>query len=84
MSPVPKKVLIAISSYNEVFYDDGAKTGLFYGEALHPYHEFVKAGFEVDLASETGSYGVDDHSIDPMFLSEDDIKEYHDKSTPFN
>jgi len=63
MSPVPKKVLLAITSYNGVFYDDGKKTGLFYGEALHPYEEFKKAGFEVDLATETGTFGIDEHSV---------------------
>lgn len=66
---LPKKVLLSVTSYNEVFYEDGLKTGLFYTEALHPYNEFVKAGFEVDVASETGKYGLDDHSINSDYLS---------------
>lgn len=84
MSPVPKKVLLAVTSYNGVFYDDGAKTGLFYGEALHPFNEFVKAGFEVDLASETGTYGLDEHSVSKDFLSDKDLEEFHDKNFPMN
>jgi putative intracellular protease/amidase len=32
----------------------GHTTGVFIGEALHPYNVFTAAGFEVDLASETG------------------------------
>ncbi|KAG2172706.1 hypothetical protein INT43_000053 [Umbelopsis isabellina] len=84
MSALPRKVLISITSYNEVFYKDGAKTGLFYTEALHPYLAFTKAGFEVELASETGKYGLDEHSKAKMFLSDDDEKILNDPSHEFN
>lgn len=84
MPTLPRKVLIAITSYNEVFYKDGAKTGLFYTEALHPYLAFKKAGFDVELASETGTYGIDDHSKAKMFLSDDDEKILNDPSHEFN
>jgi putative intracellular protease/amidase len=81
---LPRKALIAISSYNEVFYADGAKTGLFYTEALHPYLTFTKAGFEVDLASETGTFGMDEHSTEKQFLTDEDEKIYKDANHPFN
>ncbi|ORX97968.1 class I glutamine amidotransferase-like protein, partial [Basidiobolus meristosporus CBS 931.73] len=81
---VPRKALLSITSYHGPLYADGSKTGLFYTEALHPYEELVKAGFEVDLASETGHYGIDDHSLEKDFLSGDDEKIYHDPKHPFN
>ncbi|KAI7906004.1 class I glutamine amidotransferase-like protein [Cokeromyces recurvatus] len=81
---LPRKALISITSYNEPFYADGKKTGLFYTEALHPYQTFVDAGFEVDLASETGTYGLDEHSTEKQFLSDEDEKIYKDPSHPFN
>lgn len=81
---LPRKALIAITSYNGVFYEDGARTGLFYTEALHPYLTLTKAGFQVDLASETGTYGIDEHSTAKMFLSDDDEKILHDPNHEFN
>lgn len=84
MSAIPRKALIAVSSYNEPFYPDGSKTGLFYTEALHPYQALVKAGFEVDLASETGTYGIDEHSTEKQFLTDQDEKIYQDSNHPFN
>jgi putative intracellular protease/amidase len=54
---LPRKVLIAISSFNGPIYPTGHKTGLFLTEALDPYEVFVAAGFDVDLASETGTFG---------------------------
>ncbi|KAL0082414.1 class I glutamine amidotransferase-like protein [Phycomyces blakesleeanus] len=84
MSSLPRKALIAITSYNEVFYSDGARTGLFYTEALHPYMALVKAGFEVDLASETGTFGLDDHSTQKMFLTDEDEQILKNPNHPFN
>lgn len=81
---LPRKAIIAVTSYNEPFYADGKKTGLFYTEALHPYLALVKAGFEVDLASETGTYGMDEHSTEKQFLSDEDEKIYNDPQHPFN
>lgn len=74
-----KSVLIALTSSNEAFYDDGAKTGLFWSEAVHPYHVFTKAGFKVDFVSETGSFAIDDHSILPGYISDEDLVEYNNK-----
>ncbi|KAJ1999174.1 plasma membrane heat shock protein [Coemansia thaxteri] len=85
MSPsVPKRALLAITSYHGPFYPNGDKTGLFYTEALHPYNVLKQAGFEVDLASETGTFGVDPHSIDKMFMSDGDMSVYNDKNSEFN
>jgi len=32
-------------------------------EALHPFEALTKAGFEVALATETGTLGFDEHSL---------------------
>jgi len=80
----PRKAIIAVSSYNGVFYADGKRTGLFYTEALHPYEVFTAAGFEVDLASETGTYGMDQHSEEKPFLVGDDVKVFRNPDHPFN
>jgi len=66
---LPRKALIAVSSFHGAIYPDGHKTGVFFVEALHPYEVLTAAGFEVDLASETGTFGFDDISLTPPFLS---------------
>src|SRR5262249_16165787 len=66
---LPRKALIAVSSFNGAIYPGGGKTGVFFVEALHPYEVLTGAGFEVDLASETGTCGFDDISLTPPFLS---------------
>ncbi|KXN66711.1 DJ-1/PfpI family protein [Conidiobolus coronatus NRRL 28638] len=81
---LPRKALIAITSYHGPLYEDSKKTGLFYTEALHPYEAFVDAGFEVDLASETGHYGMDEHSLEKQFLTDDDERIFNDPKHPFN
>ena|SRR6516164_3267365 len=55
---LPRKALISISSFSGAIYPGGLKTGLFYTEALHPFEVLTDAGFEVDLASETGTCGL--------------------------
>ena len=82
--PNSRKALIAITSYHGVIYPDGTKTGLFYTEALHPYEILTKAGFQVDLATETGTYGVDDLSLTKQFLAGDDKAVFDDPKHPFN
>lgn len=79
-----KKVLLAVPAYNEVFYDDGTKTGLFVTEALHPFEVFKAAGYDVDFVSETGHYGIDEHSTSPDFLNGDDLIVFNDKNSDFN
>ncbi|MCV7350307.1 molecular chaperone Hsp31 [Mycobacterium parmense] len=81
---LPRKALISISSYHGVIYPDGTKTGLFYTEALHPYEVLTAAGFDVDLASETGTYGLDDLSLTDRFLAGDDKAVYQNPQHPFN
>ncbi|OBZ89550.1 Glyoxalase 3 [Choanephora cucurbitarum] len=81
---LPRKVLLAVTSYNEPFYPDGKKTGLFYTEALHPYLTFTKAGFEVDIATETGTYGIDEHSTAKDFLTDEDEQILNNPEHPFN
>jgi putative intracellular protease/amidase len=84
MTTASKRALIAVSSYNDKFYDDGGKTGLFYGEASVPYYLFKEAGFEVDFASESGFYGIDEHSLNSQFLTEEELKDANDPNSDFN
>src|SRR5262249_53297278 len=65
---LPRKALIAVSGFNGAIYSDRHKTGVFFVEALHPYEVLTAAGFEVDLASETGTFGCDDVSLTPLFV----------------
>jgi D-lactate dehydratase len=51
----PRRAIIAVTSAHAPLYADGKETGLFVTEALHPFNVFRKAGFEVDLVSETGA-----------------------------
>ncbi len=79
-----RKALISITSYNGVIYPDGTKTGLFFTEALHPLEVLTQAGFEVDLATETGTYGLDDLSLTSQFLAGDDKSVFENPKHPFN
>jgi putative intracellular protease/amidase len=81
---LPVKALIAITSYHGVIYPDGTKTGLFFTEALHPWEVLTQAGFEVDLATETGTYGLDDLSLTSQFLAGDDKSVFENQKHPFN
>ncbi len=81
---IPRKALIAISSYYGVIYPDGTKTGLFFTEALHPFEVLTQAGFEMDLATETGTYGLDDLSLTDRFLAGNDKAIFENPKHPFN
>src|SRR5215475_995195 len=81
---LPRKALIAISSFHGAIYPGGHKTGLFYTEALHPYEVLTEAGFEVELASETGTFGLDEVSPTDPFLSGSDKAILKDAKHPFN
>ena len=83
MSSLPRKAVIAISSFNGAIYPDGHKTGLFFVEALHPFEVLTAAGFEVDLASETGTFGFDFNSLQPPFLAGSDKAVYNNPDHPF-
>lgn len=78
------KVLLALTSYYDTFYDDGAKTGLFITEAVHPFQYFRSQGIEVDIVSETGTFGYDEHSLLPDFLQGEDLKIYEDPKSEYN
>lgn len=80
----PRKAVISIPSYNGVLFPDGEKTGLFYIEALHPYEVLVEAGFDVDLASETGTFGIDGLSAKDQFLVGPDKETFNNPDHPFN
>ncbi|KAM5435194.1 plasma membrane heat shock protein [Microsporum ferrugineum] len=82
--PLPRRALIAVTSANPHFYPDGKKTGLFFSEALHPFDELQSAGFHVDIASETGTYAYDEHSLEKKFLSREDEEVLHNNNDPFN
>lgn len=57
--------------------------GLFITEALHPFNVFKKAGFEVDLVSETGTYQPDWLSQQKDWLPDEDRKVWEDHSSEF-
>lgn len=98
MAP-PRKALIAVTSAHALLYPDGKETGnvpprnehsanqsekgLFVTEALHPFNVFRKAGFEVDLVSETGTYQADWLSQQDDWLKGDDRKEWENTSSDF-
>jgi putative intracellular protease/amidase len=81
---LPRKALISISSFNGAIYPDGHKTGLFFTEALHPFEVLTQAGFEVDIASETGTYGLDEISLTDPFLAGSDKAVFNNPKHPFN
>ena len=78
-----RKAVIAISSFHGAIFPDGHKTGLFFTEALHPFRVLTAAGFEVDLASETGTFGFDYNSLQPPFLSGSDKAIFDNPDHPF-
>jgi D-lactate dehydratase len=82
MAPT-RRALIAITSATAKIWGGKEDTGLFSIEALHPYNVLRAAGFEVDLASETGKYTVDGFSLGEQFLSGEDLKTWNDPSSEF-
>ncbi len=81
-TPLPRRAVIAVTSATAPLHD-GNPTGLFISEALHPYQVLTKAGLEVDLVSEKGTYVADWLSLQEDFLSGDDKNEYEDKNSDF-
>ncbi|CAN3362265.1 glutathione-independent glyoxalase Hsp31p [Diutina catenulata] len=79
-----KKVAIAVTSYHQPFYSDGANTGAFVVELQHPFYVFHDNGFQVDFVSETGKFGWDDHSKEAPFLTGKDKTDYEDSNSAFN
>jgi len=79
---LPRRAVIAVTSATAPLHN-GNPTGLFISEALHPFQIFRKAGFEVDLVSEKGTYVPDWLSLQPSFLSGEDKKEWEDENGEF-
>ncbi|KAI0443582.1 class I glutamine amidotransferase-like protein [Xylaria telfairii] len=82
MSP-PRRALIAVTSAQATLFQGKETTGFFISEALHPFKVLRAAGFEVDLASETGSYTPDWLSQQPDFLNGDDLATWNDANSEF-
>jgi putative intracellular protease/amidase len=80
---LPRRALIALSSFDGAIFPDGSKTGVFFTEALHPFEVLTAAGFDVDFASETGSYAFDEISLLPPFLAGSDKAVYENQKHPF-
>jgi D-lactate dehydratase len=83
-SQLPRKALIALTSHSAPFYPDGRVNGVFYTEVSHPYQALTKAGFEVDLASETGTFVIDSYSLDKQFLNAEDTVVLKAPDHPFS
>jgi putative intracellular protease/amidase len=81
---LPRRALISLTSYSAPFYSDGRVNGIFYTEVSHPYQALTKAGFEVDLASETGKFVIDTYSLDKQFLNDEDTRVLKDSEHPFS
>lgn len=82
-SPVPRRALIAVTSAKAPLYPDGGETGVFVTEALHPFEGFRKAGFEVDLVSETGTFSPDALSLTKPWITDEELKVYEDHNSEF-
>lgn len=82
MAP-PRKAVIAVSSAHAPLYPEGKETGLFITEALHPFKVFKKAGFDVDLVSENGTYSPDWLSQQKDWLPDEDRAVWEDHSSEF-
>ena len=79
----PRRALIAVTSAHAPLYPDGKETGLFITEALHPFNVFRKAGFEVDIVSETGTYQPDWLSQQSDWLKGEDKEVWEDSNSKF-
>ena len=79
------RVLLVVSSASPVFYKSGKRTGVFWSEAVHPYDVFMAAGWTVDVASETGSARVDEHSVSAEMLQYSQSSDtWRDKAHPMH
>jgi len=82
MSP-PRRALISVTSASATLFQGKETTGLFISEALHPFNVLVAAGFEVDFASEKGTYTPDWLSQQPDFLNGSDLATWNDVNSDF-
>ncbi|KAK5735065.1 plasma membrane heat shock protein [Elasticomyces elasticus] len=79
---LPRRVALACTSAIAPLHQ-GHNTGIWINEAQHPFNVFRKAGFEVDLVSETGKWGEDWLSVQPDFLTGKDRENYENRSSEF-
>lgn len=82
MTP-PRRALIAVTSAQAKLFGGKETTGLFIEEALTPYNVLTAAGFEVDLASETGKYTPDWLSQQPDFLKGKNLAIWNNPNSEF-
>lgn len=75
---------MTVTDFYGTFYPDGQKTGLFYSEGLHPFEYFTSKGWNVDIVSEDGSFGLDEHSITEQFLNKEELEYFGNPESPFN
>ncbi|KAI5957425.1 hypothetical protein CANMA_004429 [Candida margitis] len=78
------KALLAVSSYHGPFYPNGDYTGVFASEAIEPFLELAQKGYEITIASETGEYDYDPHSLTPEALQGKVKEVYENKDSSFN
>jgi len=64
----PPRVLLVLTSHSQLG-DTGKQTGFWLPELTHPYYEFKKAGYSIDVASIKGGIAP----IDPKSLDEPDV-----------
>lgn len=76
--------LIAVTCYNDSFYPDGKKTGVYFTEAYHPFVALDAAGFDVQFVSEDGTFGYDENSLDPKNSSEKELADLRDPNSRFS
>ncbi|WFD32476.1 D-lactate dehydratase [Malassezia sp. CBS 17886] len=81
--PLPRRVLISVTSAHAVLSKEAGETGMFVTEALHPFNVFKKAGFEVDLVSETGEYTPDHLSLTKPWITDEELAIYNDHKSEF-
>ena len=79
---LPRRVVLACTSAVAPLHK-GHNTGIWINEAQHPFNVFRNAGFEVDLVSETGTWGEDWLSVQPDYLNGKDKEAYEGRSSEF-
>lgn len=78
------KALLAVSSYHGPFYPDGGNTGLYASEAIEPFLELAQKGYDITIASETGEFEYDPHSLTEDALQGKVREVYENKDSSFN
>ena len=79
------RLLLVVTSASPVLYSDGQHTGVFWSEAVDPYDVFTAAGWQVDVASETGHARIDQHSVSEAMLEYSKAADsWHDQSHPMH